>query len=175
MGSSAGAGAGGTTPTDHGTGGAAVQKSLASWLVLRGDVSQLHSDAAARAALESFWLDAAPLDGRRSASSSSSPSSSSTQPAALHADGETGGACADGCPLIASYDNAQLGGHEKMAALLTNSQCVVRPLDSMLEKAQRMFDAGAYVHQYEAHGVERSTFEDAFTCLEQVVQNYRSL
>ena len=37
-----------------------VQKSLASWLVLRGHVSELSSDVAAHTALESFGLSDSP-------------------------------------------------------------------------------------------------------------------
>ena len=38
-----------------------------------------------------------------------------------------------------------------------------------------MFSSGAYVHQYEMHGVEPAEFTDAFCQLDQIVLNYKSL
>ena len=78
-------------------------------------------------------------------------------------------------PLLLSHDAARWGAHDKAAAALTNSACVTAPLDALLERAHSMFRAGAFVHQYEAHGLQRADFDEAFVCLEQVLQNYRSL
>ena len=159
-----------------------VQKSLASWLVLRGHVSELSSDVAAHTALESFGLSDSPPQQEFADAPVFEPkprtvaAQTAKFSAALHAGGEFGGPCLDGCPLLASFDDGScFGGNDKVASCLTNSACVVRPLEDMLARAHRMFDAGAYVHQYEARGVERAAFEDAFTCLEQVAVNYKSL
>ena len=48
-------------------------------------------------------------------------------------------------------------------------------LERSTSKASKMFQAGAYVHQYENFGLEK---EDIVTCMRtlgQVIENYRSI
>ncbi|XP_058416490.1 tubulin delta chain isoform X3 [Diceros bicornis minor] len=65
--------------------------------------------------------------------------------------------------------------YEKSAALVTNSQFLVKPLDKIVGKAWNMFASKAYVHQYTKFGIEEEDFLDSFTLLEQVVSSYCNL
>lgn len=65
--------------------------------------------------------------------------------------------------------------YEKSAALVSNSQLLVRPLDMVVGKAWNMFSSKAYIHQYTKFGMEEEDFLDSFTLLEQVVSSYGSL
>ena len=66
-------------------------------------------------------------------------------------------------------------GHEKTASLLSNCQTPVLSLDAVTHKAWDMFAMRAYVHWYTRYGMEEEEFIDSFACLEQVVQNYKTL
>ncbi|XP_021501516.1 tubulin delta chain [Meriones unguiculatus] len=65
--------------------------------------------------------------------------------------------------------------YEKSAALVSNSQLLVRPLDTIVGKAWNMFASKAYIHQYTRFGMEEEDFLDSFTLLEQVVASYSNL
>lgn len=65
--------------------------------------------------------------------------------------------------------------YEKSAALVSNSQLLVKPLDMIVGKAWNMFSSKAYIHQYTKFGMEEEDFLDSFTLLEQVVASYGSL
>ncbi|XP_059525786.1 tubulin delta chain isoform X2 [Myotis daubentonii] len=65
--------------------------------------------------------------------------------------------------------------YEKSAALVSNSQFLVKPLDMIVGKAWNMFASKAYIHQYTKFGIEEEDFLDSFTLLEQVVASYRNL
>lgn len=67
------------------------------------------------------------------------------------------------------------GKYEKSAALVSNSQFLVKPLDMIVGKAWNMFASKAYIHQYTKFGIEEEDFLDSFTLLEQVVASYRNL
>ncbi|GFN99422.1 tubulin delta chain [Plakobranchus ocellatus] len=69
--------------------------------------------------------------------------------------------------LFCEYDQA--------AALVSNSQASVRPLDRILGKAWTMFSSRAYVHQYLKHGLTEEDFLDSFISLEKVVASYKGL
>lgn len=77
--------------------------------------------------------------------------------------------------LVARCSPAAVGGAARAAALVASSQAVLRPLERVAATAAGMFAEGAYVHQYEAHGMERADFTDAFVAIEQLAQNYRGL
>ena len=78
-------------------------------------------------------------------------------------------------PLAVRFTPTPLMSRERSASLLLNSSCVAPSLDSILSRAWGMLDAGAYLHQYERHGVERDTMESAMISLEQVLMDYQSL
>ncbi|XP_023409291.1 tubulin delta chain isoform X2 [Loxodonta africana] len=65
--------------------------------------------------------------------------------------------------------------YEKSAALVSNSQSLVKPLDTIVGKAWNMFASKAYIHQYTKFGIEEEDFLDSFTLLEQVIASYRNL
>ncbi|XP_043910467.1 tubulin delta chain [Protopterus annectens] len=65
--------------------------------------------------------------------------------------------------------------YEKSATLVSNSQCLLKPLDSVVRKAWNMFASKAYVHQYTKHGITEDDFLDSFAVLEQVISSYSSL
>ena len=52
---------------------------------------------------------------------------------------------------------------------------LLAPVGRMLGRAYQMYDAGAYVHQYEEHGVGRGHFEEAFARVEDVLAAYRAI
>ncbi|XP_027759143.1 tubulin delta chain [Empidonax traillii] len=65
--------------------------------------------------------------------------------------------------------------YEKSASLVSNSQFLLRPLDSIVGKAWNMFASRAYIHQYTKFGIEEEDFLDSFTTLEQVISSYTTL
>ena len=69
----------------------------------------------------------------------------------------------------------QFNRHEKMCSLVSNSQSCVRPLDTVVGKAWRMFSSRAYVHQYDQYGFTEDNFMECFVGVEQIVKNYSSI
>ncbi|XP_061461382.1 tubulin delta chain [Rhineura floridana] len=65
--------------------------------------------------------------------------------------------------------------YEKSASLVSNSQFLLKPVDSIVGKAWKMFASKAYVHQYTKFGIEEEDFLDCFTVLEQVIASYTNL
>ncbi|XP_078391217.1 tubulin delta chain isoform X1 [Cetorhinus maximus] len=65
--------------------------------------------------------------------------------------------------------------YEKSATVVSNSQCLLKPLDSTVTKAWDMFASRAYVHQYVKHGISEEDFLDCFTTIEQVIASYSNL
>ncbi|NWI87805.1 TBD protein, partial [Pitta sordida] len=65
--------------------------------------------------------------------------------------------------------------YEKSASLVSNSQFLLKPLDTIVGKAWNMFASKAYVHQYTKFGIEEEDFLDSFTTLEQVISSYTNL
>ncbi|EPY78411.1 tubulin delta chain [Camelus ferus] len=65
--------------------------------------------------------------------------------------------------------------YEKSAALVSNSQSLVKPLDMIVGKAWNMFASKAYLHQYTKFGIEEEDFLDGFALLEQVIASYSNL
>ncbi|XP_050764957.1 tubulin delta chain isoform X2 [Gymnogyps californianus] len=65
--------------------------------------------------------------------------------------------------------------YEKSAALVSNSQFLLKPLDNVVGKAWNMFASKAYIHQYTKFGIEEEDFLDSFTALEQVISSYTIL
>ncbi|RQM28010.1 hypothetical protein B5M09_007121 [Aphanomyces astaci] len=57
----------------------------------------------------------------------------------------------------------------------SNSQAILPQVESMLDKAHRMFTSNAYVHQYAIHGVDADFFQSCFLRLDQMVVNYTSM
>lgn len=70
---------------------------------------------------------------------------------------------------------APFSKYEKSATLVSNSQALLQPLDSMVGKAWNMFASKAYVHQYAKFGIMEEDFLDSFTSLEQIISSYSQL
>ncbi|OQR99149.1 tubulin/FtsZ family [Achlya hypogyna] len=77
------------------------------------------------------------------------------------------------CQVLAS--TAPFNEYDKTAALLSNSQTMLDPIQTMVEKAHCMYASRAYLHQYAAHGVDTEFFESCFLRLDQLILNYQSL
>ena len=73
------------------------------------------------------------------------------------------------------YHQHHFNGYEKSCSLVSNSQSFVRPLDTVVGKAWRMFGSHAYVHQYNQYGFTEDNFMECFVSAEQIVKNYSSL
>eukprot|EP01047_Picozoa_sp_COSAG01_P027846 COSAG01_NODE_1852_length_9061_cov_50.987949_3_plen_520_part_00 len=80
-----------------------------------------------------------------------------------------------GEPLAVAYSPTTTANHWRSAAVLSNSQSLVRPLDRVVGASARMLEVGAYLHHYERHGVGRDTFSEHLATAEQILFDYRSL
>ena len=45
----------------------------------------------------------------------------------------------------------------------------------MQDKAYKMFDAGAYLHQYQQFGIDRQDFDGCFARIEDIYASYKAL
>ena len=78
-------------------------------------------------------------------------------------------------PLSIRTSPRAFDGWGRTATLVSNSQSVLRPLRRVATHAREMFEADAFVHQYEAHGFERGELAEAFEEMDQIVHNYQTL
>jgi tubulin delta len=78
-------------------------------------------------------------------------------------------------PFMLCKDENMYNNLDKSCCILSNSQSVIPPMDRMLSKASEMYHAGAYIYQYEKHGVDKQYFEYCFQQLEYVLHNYQLL
>ena len=65
--------------------------------------------------------------------------------------------------------------YEKSASLLTNSQGVITPLNSLCQQSWEMFTSRAYLHQYARYGITEEDILNCFVSTEQVIKNYAVL
>ncbi|XP_065896655.1 tubulin delta chain-like [Dysidea avara] len=65
--------------------------------------------------------------------------------------------------------------YEKSASVLTNSQGIVLPLNTLCQKSWDMFASRAYLHQYARYGISEEDMLECFVSIEQVLKNYASL
>eukprot|EP01051_Picozoa_sp_SAG22_P011529 SAG22_NODE_1118_length_5518_cov_1.906994_4_plen_581_part_00 len=61
------------------------------------------------------------------------------------------------------------------AAVLSNSQSVVRPLEQLLDRAALMLQSRAYLHHYARHGIASHVFDEQIAVLEQILFDYQAL
>jgi tubulin delta len=74
------------------------------------------------------------------------------------------------------YESAgRVRGYERAATLATNSTSMIEPLSNILSKATDMLEVGAYVHQYEMHGVTVDDFKENVMRLDRIVAMYGGL
>lgn len=64
---------------------------------------------------------------------------------------------------------------EKFALLLSNNCQLYKPLNTIVDKAWKMFTHKAYLHQYSKFGLSEEEFVDAFVKIESVIKSYKSL
>ncbi|KAG1663979.1 Tubulin delta chain [Nymphon striatum] len=64
---------------------------------------------------------------------------------------------------------------EKMATLVNNSQIPIPKIVNFTQKAWNMFNCQAYIHQYERYSLTNDEFINAFTSIEQIMDNYQNL
>ena len=65
--------------------------------------------------------------------------------------------------------------YEKSASLLTNSQGVITPLNSLCQRSWEMYTSRAYLHQYARYGINEEDILNCFISTEQVIKNYAVL
>lgn len=65
--------------------------------------------------------------------------------------------------------------YSKSLTLLANSQMPVYKIDSLVNKAWKMFTQKAFIHQYTKHGFEEELFLNSFLFVEQLIKNYMSI
>ncbi|PRW58318.1 tubulin delta chain-like [Chlorella sorokiniana] len=78
--------------------------------------------------------------------------------------------------LAVATSSSRMAGQQMLATLLSNDQTPVAPLERMLTRARRLFDARAFVHRYERHGLAcPADFDEAFEATERLLDAYRQL
>ena len=77
--------------------------------------------------------------------------------------------------LSVRADPFMFDGWERTATLVSNSQSVVAPLTRVASHAREMWEANAYVHQYEMHGFDRDELAQAFEEMDQIVHDYTTM
>ena len=72
--------------------------------------------------------------------------------------------------------DALLERYERRVTLVTNSQSISDPMDTLISKTHQMAQSRAYLHHFQKFGITDSDFtEFAFPVLEQVIYNYKHL
>lgn len=78
-------------------------------------------------------------------------------------------------PLKIFLDTDPLLVFDKSASLVSNCQTPVIALQSVLERAEKMASARAYIHQYERYGIGFSEIRDAIRRLHTIIYSYQNL
>ncbi|KAL3133475.1 hypothetical protein ABBQ38_007338 [Trebouxia sp. C0009 RCD-2024] len=78
-------------------------------------------------------------------------------------------------PLSVASSPNRFAKFEMSASLLSNDQSCANLIRSMQDKAYSMFDAGAYLHQYQQFGIEKQDFEGCFARIEDIYASYKAL
>lgn len=74
-----------------------------------------------------------------------------------------------------NYSEVCCNQYQRSACLVTNCRTGILPLEKAFEKGSIMLTAGAYVHQYQACGLDKNDFIDAFRRTGQIIRNYNDL
>lgn len=78
-------------------------------------------------------------------------------------------------PVKAYHSPHFTNGYRHSSVLLSNSQACLPVLQRVSSKAIELFKVGAYLHQYDSHGVSTEDFRESFMEVGQIIQNYKSL
>ncbi|KAK3932142.1 Tubulin delta chain [Frankliniella fusca] len=73
------------------------------------------------------------------------------------------------------HQNRRFNDQDKFAFLLTNNSQLYLPVNTVVEKAWKMFTHKAYMHQYTRFGILEEDFVDAFVKIESVIKAYKEL
>lgn len=74
-----------------------------------------------------------------------------------------------------SHQTRRFNDQDKFAFLVSNNSELHAPLNTVVDKAWKMFTHKAYMHQYLRFGLMEEDFVDAFVKLESVVKAYKEL
>ena len=69
----------------------------------------------------------------------------------------------------------QVNGYQRSASIVSNGCTVLPLLQRVTSRAASLFEARAFVHQYERNGLSDADFIEAFRNLGQAVENYKAL
>ena len=78
-------------------------------------------------------------------------------------------------PMRICHSPLKANGYYRSVSCISNGQAVLPLLEQSFKKARKLFEAGAYLHQYTSHGVEQDDFISAFQDMHEVVSNYSYL
>eukprot|EP00798_Chlamydomonas_sp_ICE-L_P011290 gene11290-18926_t len=78
-------------------------------------------------------------------------------------------------PFKVTCSPYRFNGCSMAAALLSNDQSCVSPMERMLQRAVSMLASRAFVHQYEKYGMDEQDFLSCFSHVEDMVQRYKNL
>ncbi|KAK8889484.1 Tubulin delta chain [Tritrichomonas musculus] len=78
-------------------------------------------------------------------------------------------------PVLLSTNTRQFNKQEKSINILANSQCVINPLNELLDKCHNMLESAAYLHQYLKAGVDADWINEDRLFLEQVLHEYQQM
>ena len=72
-------------------------------------------------------------------------------------------------------DHHLFNKNQRSLSVLSNSQAFVDPLEKHLNNVYNMFEAGAFVYQYEKFGVSKDEMQDSLAIVEQIAYDYANL
>jgi hypothetical protein len=78
-------------------------------------------------------------------------------------------------PLLVSSNTRSFNKQEKAINIMANSQCIIKPLEDVLDKCHNMFECSAYIHQYLSAGVDQDWINEDRLFLEQVLNEYKQM
>uniref|UniRef100_A0A0G4HD30 Tubulin delta chain n=1 Tax=Chromera velia CCMP2878 TaxID=1169474 RepID=A0A0G4HD30_9ALVE len=78
-------------------------------------------------------------------------------------------------PLQIHGSSHNFRGHRRSAALLSNCQSCLPPLQCTSRRAFEMLSVGAHLHLFEAHGLEQDEMWAALQAVDQIALSYQSL
>ena len=78
-------------------------------------------------------------------------------------------------PLLLSHHPSRFLRYETSASVIANSSAVLEPLTPLLAHVSALVSAGAYLHQYAKHGLEKDEVLDSLAQVEEVAERYRLL
>ena len=148
--------------------------SVGSVLILRGPDSQSAALTTNRSIPQVIQSKAFTRPGRKlgGGGSDGSPILATAPPLAFSASYSD---ILDTEPVKICFSPHVTNGYSRSASLLSNGQTILPVLQRAASKAAQMFQAGAYLHQYKAFGLEDDTFKASFLQIGQIISNYISL